>query len=146
VGAVGDIIGAIRSMGQVTVHSSPVDVLPEGVRAGELSGWKDASATEIFEAAKSLLGYEMVDLAITTRWRFNDEFISQFRVTVDGYIDKTHDVDITVAIVSQTLSNSDGVAEIVYEVSLQDNHLFSGSNRASFRGMVTGNGSGMSLR
>ena len=55
-GAVGDIIGAIRSMGQVTVHSSPRDVLPDGVRAGELSGWEDASATEIFEAAKSLLG------------------------------------------------------------------------------------------
>lgn len=66
-------------------------------------------------------------------------------MTVDGYIDKTHDVDITVAIRSQTLSNSDGVAEIVYEVSLQDSHLFSGSNRASFRAMVTGNGSGMSL-
>lgn len=65
-GAVGDIIGVIRSMGQVTVHSSPVDVLPEGVRPGELSGWQDASATEMFEAAKSLLGYEMVDLAITT--------------------------------------------------------------------------------
>lgn len=144
-GAVGEIIGAVRSMGQVTLHSSTADVLPDGTSASDFSDWQDSGVTERFEAVKSLLGFEMVNLAITVRWRFNGQFISQFHVTVDGLIDKTHEVDITVGILSQNLSNAQGVAEIVYEIVLVDSHLLSGNNRATFRAMVTGNGGGMSL-
>jgi hypothetical protein len=144
-GNVADVIAALRSLGQVTLHSTTIDVLPDGTAASDLTGWQDGAATEQFEAVKSLLGFEMVNLSITTRWRFNGEFISQFRVTVDGFIDKTHEVDITVSVLSQTLSNDDGVAEIVYEVALLDSHLLSGTNRASFRAKVTGDGGGMTL-
>lgn len=144
-GDVGDVIAALRSLGQVTLHSDTVDVLPDGTAASDLSGWQDATVTEQFEAVKSLLGFDMVNLSISTHWRFNGEFISQFRVTVEGFIDKTHEVDITVSVLSKTLSNDDGVAEIVYEVALVDSQLFSGSNRASFRAKVTGDGGGMTL-
>jgi hypothetical protein len=144
-GAIAEFIGALRSMGQVTLHSSSVDVLPEGTSASDLSGWQDGSVTETFEAVKSLLGFEMVNLDITARWSFNAEFISQFRVTVDGFVDKTHEVDVSVAVLSTNERNGQGVAELVYEVTLVDSQLFSGNNRASFRAMVTGDGGGMTL-
>src|SRR6266446_1830716 len=123
---IGAIIGILKSSGQVTLHSSPVDVVPAGTSPTELSGWQETSVTEGFQAAKSLLGFDMVNLSITARWQFNGELISGFRVTVEGFVDKTHDVEITVTTPRQTLQNAEGVAELEYEISLVDSHLLSG--------------------
>jgi hypothetical protein len=142
---IGDVIGFLKSQGQVTLHSSSVDVLPPGSSQADFSDWQEASATEFFQAAKSLLGFEMVNLSVTARWLFNGKFISNFHVTVDGFVDKTHDVEITVTTTRQTLENADGVAELAYEILLVDNHILSGDNRATFRALVKGDGGGMSM-
>ena len=57
-GDVADVIAALRSLGQVTLHSENIDVFPDGTAASDLTGWQDAAVTEQFEAVKSLLGFE----------------------------------------------------------------------------------------
>ena len=144
---IADVLGFLKSMGQVNLHSTSVDVLPPGTSEADFTdtAWQDSSATETFEAAKSLLGFEMVNLSITASWRFNGKFISAFNVTVDGFVDKTHEVEITATAPNRTPENADGVAELTYQILLVDNHILSGVNRVTFRGMVRGDGSGMNL-
>jgi hypothetical protein len=140
------IFDVMKDGARVTVQQETVDVLPNGQKKFDLSGWQGpVSFPEQFQE-ESILGFSLADFRIAANWEFNGQFIANFNVIVDGTIDPLSSLDVAVTAFQASFEGdvNDGVAVMPYHIDLKFHNITGGTELRTFRAKARGDGGGES--
>lgn len=130
----------VKDGAKVDVSTKHVNAIPTGASLADFTWQGPVVFQEVYEK-KSWLGYDMVKFTMTVSWQYDGNYIANFTVDPDGFVDLSENVNISVETLDATI-NSDGVAELPYRIYFKERHALSGSKMVVYKGVAYGNGGG----
>jgi hypothetical protein len=134
----------IKDGAKLDVSGKVVNVLPQGATRNDFSGWQGPiSFDEFYHELSSWLEVDLANFTLTIQWEYNGQYIANFNVITNGWVDVLSNVDIRVETLEGRYNSAD-VAELPYHLEVQFHNLTGGTKLTTLRGVAVGDGSGRS--
>jgi hypothetical protein len=122
-----------------------VTVVPQGSSMMDFTNWKGpVSLVQRTEGLSKIFENDLADLAVTSTWQFNGQFIGNFNVVVDGTLDVLKRLGVVVTTFPASL-DGDGVVELPYQIAVRFDNGKDVGRSTTFRAVARGDGGSRTL-